>query len=52
MKEVDYWGDTVKLLSDPLKFLKRLKNYDRDNISDSIINKMKVFLDHNPGFTP
>ena len=36
----DYWGPSVKLLSD-LKFLERLKTYDKDNISPPIIKQIR-----------
>ncbi len=33
-KEIDYWDDARKLLSDPAGFIRRLEKYERDNISD------------------
>jgi hypothetical protein len=40
-------------LSDPAGFIKKLEKYDRDNIQENTINKMKAFLEVNKGnFTP
>lgn len=36
----DYWGPSLKLLGD-LKFLDKLKSYDKDNISPPIIKKIR-----------
>ena len=41
---IDYWDDARKLLSDPNKFIKSLEKYDKDNIPDQTINKMKDFI--------
>jgi len=42
---IDYWEDARKLLSDPAKFIIKLEKYDRENIPENIIQKMKQFLD-------
>lgn len=44
---MDYWDDARKLLSDPNGFIKKLEKYDVDNIQESVIQKMKAFLDIN-----
>jgi dynein heavy chain len=50
---IDYWDDARKMLADPAGFIKRLEKYDRDNIAEAVINKMKSFLDTNgKAFTP
>lgn len=36
----DYWGPSQKLLGD-LKFLDSLKSYDKDNIPEPIIQKIR-----------
>lgn len=36
----DYWGASQKLLGD-MKFLDRLKNYDKDNIAVAIMKKIR-----------
>ena len=46
----DYWGPSQKLLSD-MKFLDRLKAYDKDNIAVPIMDKIRnrlvsIFLFH------
>jgi len=47
----DYWDSAQKeLLNDP-KFLQRLMDYDKDNISDEVINKVRPFCERDD-FTP
>lgn len=36
----DFWGPSMKLLGD-LKFLDRLKTYDKDNIAPPIIKRIR-----------
>lgn len=36
----DYWGASQKLLGD-MKFLDRLKTYDKDNIAVAIMKKIR-----------
>jgi dynein heavy chain len=36
----DYWGSSQKLLGD-LKFLDRLKSYDKDNINPAIMKTIR-----------
>ncbi|RDD38836.1 Dynein heavy chain 1, axonemal [Trichoplax sp. H2] len=45
MKVDDYWEPGKALLSDPGKFLDSLFKYDKDNIPDSIINKIQPYID-------
>ncbi|KAJ3337634.1 hypothetical protein HDU93_000777, partial [Gonapodya sp. JEL0774] len=47
----DYWADGKALLNDPTKFLESLFNYDKDNIPESIIQKIKPYID-SPEFQP
>ncbi|XP_046326217.1 dynein axonemal heavy chain 3-like [Haliotis rufescens] len=47
----DYWGPSLKLLSD-LKFLDRLKTYDKDNIPPPVIKKIREKYMSNPDFDP
>jgi len=49
---VDYWDDTRRLLTDPAQFIKKLEKYDKENISEATINKMKQFLAKNKNFQP
>lgn len=37
----DYWGPSQKMLGD-LKFLDTLKSYDKDNIPEHIIQKIRL----------
>lgn len=36
----DYWGPSQKMLGD-MKFLETLKSYDKDNIPESIMQKIR-----------
>ena len=36
----DYWGTSQKILGD-MKFLEKLKTYDKDNIASSIMDKIR-----------
>jgi len=36
----DYWGPSQKVLGD-LKFLEKLKSYDKDNIQPAVIKKIR-----------
>ncbi|ESO89088.1 hypothetical protein LOTGIDRAFT_210054 [Lottia gigantea] len=47
----DFWGPSQKLLGD-LKFLDRLKSYDKDNIPPPIIKKIREKYSSNPEFEP
>ncbi|GBG33042.1 Dynein heavy chain 7, axonemal [Hondaea fermentalgiana] len=48
----DYWGPSKKhLLGDP-KFLQRLKDYDKDNISEKVIAILRAKYVNNPDFEP
>ena len=51
-KMQDYWGPAKKdLLGDP-KFLQRLKDYDKDNIPESVIKILRAQYVDNPDFEP
>ncbi|XP_074648811.1 dynein axonemal heavy chain 3-like [Tubulanus polymorphus] len=47
----DFWGPSQKLLGD-MKFLERLKLYDKDNISPPVIKKIRDKYIPNPEFEP
>ncbi|KAK3579501.1 hypothetical protein CHS0354_028323 [Potamilus streckersoni] len=47
----DYWGPSMKLLGD-LKFLEKLKTYDKDNIAPPIMKKIREKYIPNPDFEP
>ena len=50
-KIFDYWETSKKeFLSDP-KFLQRLFNFDKDGITDEIVEKMDPII-NDPGFAP
>lgn len=44
------WNTSRQLLSDS-QFLKKLYDFNKDNISEATIKKLKVYID-NPKFTP
>ncbi|XP_070535810.1 dynein axonemal heavy chain 6-like isoform X2 [Ptychodera flava] len=44
------WASAKSLLGDP-NFLKRLVEYDKDNIPESVLRKLKKYID-NPKFVP
>lgn len=41
----DYWEPGKQLLSEPQKFLDSLLNFDKDNISEATIQKIKPYID-------
>jgi len=43
----DYWGPSVKLLGD-MKFLDRLRLYDKDSIPATAMQKIRLKLAHLP----
>ncbi|KAF6774187.1 hypothetical protein AHF37_07990 [Paragonimus kellicotti] len=45
VKVDDYWEPGKMLLQDPGKFLDSLLNFDRDNIPDSVIVKIKPYIE-------
>ena len=48
----DWWGPAKTVLGD-MKFLQKLKDYDRDNIDEKLIKKIrKKFAPNNPDFQP
>ncbi|XP_068561369.1 dynein axonemal heavy chain 12 [Cebidichthys violaceus] len=48
---LDYWGPSKKLLSD-MNFLRDLKEYDKDNIPSSVMQKIRSEYMTNPDFDP
>lgn len=50
--QIDYWEDARKLLNEPANLLKRLEKYDKENMTETTVNKMKQFLEKYPNFTP
>uniref|UniRef100_A0A8C3EP34 Dynein axonemal heavy chain 7 n=1 Tax=Corvus moneduloides TaxID=1196302 RepID=A0A8C3EP34_CORMO len=47
----DFWGPAKKLLSD-IKFLDRLKSYDKDKIPPAIMKKIREKFMNHPDFQP
>ncbi len=41
----DFWGPSLKLLSD-MKFLEKLKIYDKDNIAPAVMDKIRAKFVH------
>ncbi|MEQ2250438.1 hypothetical protein ILYODFUR_000797 [Ilyodon furcidens] len=50
-KVLDYWGPSKKLLGD-MNFLRDLKDYDKDNIPVSVMQKIRNEYMTNPDFDP
>ena len=50
-KVLDYWGPSKRLLSD-MGFLARLKSYDKDNIPEAVMKKIRSEFKPNPDFDP
>ncbi|XP_049921653.1 dynein axonemal heavy chain 12 [Epinephelus moara] len=50
-KVLDYWGPSKKLLGD-MNFLRDLKEYDKDNIPVSVMQKIRNEYMTNPDFDP
>lgn len=50
-KILDYWEPGRIMLSDPGAFLNSLVNYDKENMSETLINKLKPYI-NNPDFQP
>lgn len=43
-KIADYWEASGKILTDPTVFLDSLLNFDKDNISEAVIEKIEPFI--------
>merc|ERR1719313_2154284 len=41
----DYWKQSQGLLRDAKAFITSLKGYDKDNTEESVINKIKVYIE-------
>lgn len=50
-KILDYWEPGRNMLSDPGAFLTSLMNFDKDSITDEMIDKLKKYVE-DPDFTP
>ena len=50
-KIADYWEPSTKLVSKPDQFLESLLTYDKENIEDAVITKIKPYIE-NENFTP
>ena len=50
LNKPDDWASIKKELTDPA-FMKRLINFDKDNISDAVIKKLERYV-NNPEFLP
>lgn len=48
---MDYWGPSKKLLGD-LSFLQQLRDYDKDNIPDTLMEKVNKEYVRLPEFEP
>ena len=48
---LDYWGPSKRLLGD-FSFLSSLKEYDKDNIPEHVMNRIRREYITNPDFDP
>lgn len=42
---MDYWEPGRQMLAEPTQFLVSLVNFDKDSITDDMINKLKKYVD-------
>ncbi|XP_076646459.1 dynein axonemal heavy chain 1 [Halictus rubicundus] len=49
--KMDYWTPGSQMLSDPGHFLNTMENYDKENLTAEMINKLKVYIE-DPNFQP
>ncbi|XP_017758914.1 PREDICTED: dynein heavy chain 1, axonemal-like, partial [Eufriesea mexicana] len=49
--KLDYWTPGSLMLADPGHFLYTMENYDKENLTEEMINKLKVYIE-NPNFQP
>lgn len=49
--KLDYWTPGSLMLSDPGHFLYTMENYDKESLTEEIINKLKPYIE-NPNFQP
>ncbi|XP_043259684.1 dynein axonemal heavy chain 1-like [Colletes gigas] len=49
--KLDYWTPGSLMLSDPGHFLHTMENYDKENLTEEMITKLKVYVE-NPDFQP
>lgn len=50
-KIYDYWESGRNMLADPGAFLNSLVNYDKENMPETLINKLKPYI-NNSDFSP
>ncbi|XP_076227649.1 dynein axonemal heavy chain 1 [Nomia melanderi] len=49
--KIDYWTPGSQMLSDPGHFLHMMENYDKENLTEEMINKLNVYIE-DPNFQP
>lgn len=50
-KKNDYWEPSRNMLADPASFLNSLLKYDKENMTEALIDKIKPYI-QNPRFQP
>lgn len=50
-KILDYWEPGRNMLADPAAFLSSLMNFDKDSITEEMIEKLKMYI-NDPQFMP
>ncbi|KZC03876.1 Dynein heavy chain 1, axonemal [Dufourea novaeangliae] len=49
--KLDYWTPGNQMLADPGHFLYTMENYDKENLTEEMINKLKSYIE-DPNFQP
>ncbi|XP_050431121.1 dynein axonemal heavy chain 1-like [Adelges cooleyi] len=50
-KVLDYWEPSRNMMADPAAFLNSLLNYDKENMTEALIQKLEPYIE-NPNFRP
>ena len=50
-KILDYWTPGSQMMADPGNFLNSLENFNKDDITEDMINRLKPYIE-NPAFQP
>lgn len=50
-KILDYWTPGSQMLADPIHFLYTMEHFNKENITEEMINKLKDYIE-NPNFQP
>lgn len=51
VKVLNYWKPGSQMLADPTAFLDSLMKYDKDSVTETMIKKLKQYI-QNPNYEP